>query len=546
VAFFRSQRDAYVPLHLEIDPEPLSWEGGAADITLFGVVEDADGQPARRFEEQTKIQRPKEDGSAVFDIPLNLSPGSFVLNLGILDERSGRMGTKKVPVFVPDFQGDRLRLSSVLLYEDKRQTSQPPGTSGHAFQFGETEFLLRHDKTFQTKGSLGLFFFAYGYRLDNGRKPNLTSHYVLLKDGKLQGQIADQPLQGSSLQAAANIEIPLTDLEPGPYQIEIRVTDLIALETTTERAEFTLKPVPFPIESYSSLVKEYRSGSFVLARNALSNVSLRSLEDAARRFRGEATSDDELKAAALLHTDVAVLTRTAEETLHLKTARDYLARIEDPSSRRDFEHQWFLAVSHHLQAQSTAWSAFPMLDEALGLFPESIEIRLAVASVYEKMGRRGVDGMLELAEELYREILRSDPAHAETRLRLGRILQLQRRSVEALRELGWGLAHTDDPDLKFLAHMLMGESYDRLDDLSGVIESYRSALEIDPDCQCAAIALSHALHRWGDRASSREVMVDYFSRVKKDRADRWWQFVMGSTARGESVLETMRQEIRLE
>jgi hypothetical protein len=102
-AFFRSADGTYVSIRFEIAPERLSWDGNLAEVTLLGAIATADGRMLYRFEEPARLSR-LDDGPSFTDLPVQLQAGSYTFNLGILDNDSGRVGTKKVPVFVRSFE----------------------------------------------------------------------------------------------------------------------------------------------------------------------------------------------------------------------------------------------------------------------------------------------------------------------------------------------------------------------------------------------------------------------------------------------------------
>jgi GWxTD domain-containing protein len=99
---FRATGATYIPILFRIDPESLSWDDEVAQVTVFGLVESAEGLPIKYFEEPVKLARP-EGGPATFEMPIELPAGSYTFNLGILDDRSKSAGTRRVPLLIPDF-----------------------------------------------------------------------------------------------------------------------------------------------------------------------------------------------------------------------------------------------------------------------------------------------------------------------------------------------------------------------------------------------------------------------------------------------------------
>jgi predicted Zn-dependent protease len=109
----------------------------------------------------------------------------------------------------------------------------------------------------------------------------------------------------------------------------------------------------------------------------------------------------------------------------------------------------------------------------------------------------------------------------------------------------WSLDHTDDPQLVLVAHVLLGEIFHQRGKDDEAIRSYKAALEIDPRCSMAAVALSQTLHRAGDMNSSREVILDFLTAADRrdEGPDLWWRYVRGCKDRAISASSKMREEL---
>ena len=542
MTFFRSTEGAYIPVRFEIAPERLSWNDAVTEVTLFGAIETMDSRTLYRFEEPAKLSR-FDSGPSVFDLPVQLMPGSYTFNLGILDNESGRVGTRRVPVFVRSFDETTLDMSSVLLYTESSEVDEQPGMPGRSFQFGLVHFTPARGNKFTPADTIGILFFVYGFGLDLQDQPDLTSDYVLFKDEEKLNEVPVQPLPANETQAIARLELPLEKFSPGKYRIEIKVTDQVANEVITDHVEFLLEPELYPVGEYSDLVDSYQKGEFLEAAEALSRAPKESLERAARDYRRGSPGEQKLKAAALLHTEVAFLTRT-DVLFHLESARDYLNRIEESFLRENLLRRWYVAVSTLLRGSTQSWAALHLVQDALKMFPEDLEILLAVGSVYDTAAWMGIPSMFERAEILYREILDNHPENDEVHLRLGRLMQLKGDGEEALRELKWSVQHAADAESRFVAHMLLGETYGQLRRIQEATRSYRAALEIDPHCQAAALGLSHALHRAGDREGSREVIRHFLAQKPSPpgEPDQWIRFLFGRPELLDSAMQETRKE----
>ena len=219
--------------------EVFSWNGEKVHATVFGMVENADGLVVYQFEEPTTLTK-SEDNLTSFDVPLQLPPGEYTLYLGVRDDKSARVGTQIKSLEVPDYNRGGPVLSTTLLYGEGRRVEEPAGTPGHAFQFGQVQFVPR--TVYKKTDTLGLLSFVYGFGVDEqSGKPNLTAQYIFFREGKRRGQTKDEPIRATESQATSSTEIPLSGFEPGSYEVRIKVTDHVKNKVVTEDVPFQLE-----------------------------------------------------------------------------------------------------------------------------------------------------------------------------------------------------------------------------------------------------------------------------------------------------------------
>ena len=240
LAFFRaSEGQVYIPLLFKMKTEGFSWNGGKVHATVFGLIESADGLVVYQFEEPTTLTK-SEDSLTSFDVPLQLPPGEYTLYLGVRDDKSARVGTRIESLEVPDYNREGPLLSTTLLYREGRRVEEPAGTPGHAFQFGQVQFVPK--TVYKKTDTLGLISFVYGFGVDEqSGKPNLTSQYIFFREGRKRGQTKDEPIQAMESRAASTAEIPLSGFEPGGYKVRIKVTDHVKNKVVTDDIPFRLE-----------------------------------------------------------------------------------------------------------------------------------------------------------------------------------------------------------------------------------------------------------------------------------------------------------------
>jgi GWxTD domain-containing protein len=239
--FFRATPDeVYVAVLLDIDGEKLTWDGDKAKATVFGIAETADGRQSGPVESTVELER-DENGDVRYDVPFQLRPGSYSLYLGVLDDESKTVGTKILPVELPDFNKGGLASSSVVVFTDTKKVTEPPGTPGHAFQFGNTQFTLKEGETYKNTDTLHVWFFVYGFGLDESGLPSLSEECVFLEDGFRLAKTKAKPIRTEKDVGFIDTGFSLSSFEPGSYNVQITVTDNVAEETITKEIEFIVE-----------------------------------------------------------------------------------------------------------------------------------------------------------------------------------------------------------------------------------------------------------------------------------------------------------------
>jgi tetratricopeptide (TPR) repeat protein len=201
---------------------------------------------------------------------------------------------------------------------------------------------------------------------------------------------------------------------------------------------------------------------------------------------------------------------------------------------------------------------------ALELFPNNPEVLFFAASMHESNAgvrtqavMRSLEGPrdvsfdvreqgaeLRRAEQLYKRALERDPMLIEARIRLGRVLGLRGRHAEAVEQLRQGLA-TDEPVLRFYAHLFLGGEFEALGNGPEARQSYERAAAIRPMAQSPLLGLSRVADLTGDRAAAREAIARVLKLPASDfeRADPWWVYEVVQARGLDRLLADLRQRI---
>ncbi len=231
--FFRSRdQTVYVPLLLELEND------APADVTFFGAIA-AGERVVERFEERVALA----GAGGSFEMPFQLVPGDYLVHLGVVDETSGRSGSRSTSLQVDSFDPGAFSTSSIVLHARAERTDEPGGIPGRAFQFGALDLAPRSHSPFTRTDSLGVFFYVYGASSDPATgKPRVTARYVFHRDGQEKAQTEPRLLASTDDQALASDEIPLAVFEPGEYRLTVFVKDEISGKALERRSTFRVAP----------------------------------------------------------------------------------------------------------------------------------------------------------------------------------------------------------------------------------------------------------------------------------------------------------------
>ena len=178
------------------------------------------------------------DGSFSGSVGMTLAPGTYTVNVALLDPASGKGSVSSVPVTIPDPASTDVAVHSVVLKGIQEGTSLKPNDPMAAFGFGNTVF--QPTPAFTSADALTVLTFLYGGVKDAAGKTSLTMS-VEIKDaaGKAMGRLAGQKFETPASPSVG--PIPLAKYTPGTYTVDVKVTDDVAKKDFTDKATFEVK-----------------------------------------------------------------------------------------------------------------------------------------------------------------------------------------------------------------------------------------------------------------------------------------------------------------
>lgn len=245
-----------VPITIELDNKELEFKKerslNRATVDVYGLVSDLTGRIQAEWEDpisndftdlyfpRGKVQR------SVYQHIVALEPGKrYKLDLVLKDVNSNAMGTKSVGLFVPKFDDIGLQSSSIVL---ANKVSKAPTSSDQLQQFiiGDMKIIPNVKSELEPGQNLIAYMQVYNMEIDQTtQNPSLDISFVLKSDGKVLKEIKGNAENSEQLFYGKRVVvvglIPLKDVTPGKYSLDIKVQDNIANRSLTTSTNFTVK-----------------------------------------------------------------------------------------------------------------------------------------------------------------------------------------------------------------------------------------------------------------------------------------------------------------
>ena len=317
----------------------------------------------------------------------------------------------------------------------------------------------------------------------------------------------------------------------------------------------------------------------------LSEADIRTFRELALDFPHRDDGNRLVKRGALLHADVAMLmTRQTggsaqspdslmmemsdgrhagfqASSAHWEFARALLDLVMPTPSRDEMVRLWYRATIAYLQQRHELQVSH--IERARQLFADDSEILFQAGCLHETFAGPRVqnlvrsaavprgfrlpvaksDAELRKAENLFRRALALDARLTEGRLRLGRVLGLQGRHAEAVRELRQVVTATDDPVLQYYAGLFLGAAEEELGRTDAARTAYQRSATLYPKAQSPHLALDHLARRRGDRQDSGRAILRVLKPAGNagEPSDPWWMYHVAHGRHAEALLNELRR-----
>jgi len=226
-----------------------------ATINILGRISTLSQRPLSPFEDAVSITQPTEmlqqlvsaSPHQIYQKTIPLAPGAYKLKITAKDLVGGNAGISEVPLRVPHMEDEVLSASSLILADQIEKVATKSIGTG-MFVIGGSKVRPRVGETFGRNEKLGIYMQLYNFEPDQTtHKPDGTIDYEIVKVAANQKvfEFSEdvRKLQGGPAQVVIEKLLPLADLDPGQYKLNIKVTDKLRIpsQSLTQSATFTVK-----------------------------------------------------------------------------------------------------------------------------------------------------------------------------------------------------------------------------------------------------------------------------------------------------------------
>ncbi len=256
--YYRLNEDqVLVPVTLQVEHRKLTFkpqDNGvhAARVAVYGIVTSITNRVVAEFEDDLRVTFADDQlqagllKSSVYQKTLALDRRMrYKLDLIVKDVQSGQIGVKKTALVPPRFSDEELSASSMIVSGSIRVLDEIP-TGNPMFVLGDVKIHPDLSGTFRAGGRLGVYLQVYNAGIDQTTlAPSVGVSYRIVSGERKVAETIDE--SGESVQLASGQrlvlikELPVTELPPGRYKVQVELRDRIRDEHLTLEEGFHLR-----------------------------------------------------------------------------------------------------------------------------------------------------------------------------------------------------------------------------------------------------------------------------------------------------------------
>jgi VWFA-related protein len=199
-------------------------------------------------------------GDIQYQTGFYLKPGNYDLKFLLRENQTGKLSTFEQALPVPDLDGQKLSISSIILSNRLEPANQRNSAIKKLAGTGDLHprqsdfrdpLVVDQDRivpnvarVFSTKDTLYIFFQIYSHPAKKGA-PNLTASLDFLKEGRSFRQAGNLQLtqldEGSRDTITCHFEVPLSSFPQGDYALQINLTDRDSPDHLSQTIHFVVR-----------------------------------------------------------------------------------------------------------------------------------------------------------------------------------------------------------------------------------------------------------------------------------------------------------------
>ena len=251
-----------VPLTIHINNREITFNSkdGASigTVNILGRVTGISGRVAQTFEDTVTVSAPddlleqKRKNASLYWKSLPLRPGRYKVDIVIKDvNNKDKVGTWSRGIEVPKYDDDRLSASSLIRANKmERVPSKQIGTGnfviGNTFIWPNVAPNTITPVTFTRGENLNFWMQVYNLGIDDKSKQNgATISYEITNTATNKPVLSltelTNKLSPNADQVTLEKSMPLASLQPGKYQVSIKVNDGVDNQQIAESADFVVE-----------------------------------------------------------------------------------------------------------------------------------------------------------------------------------------------------------------------------------------------------------------------------------------------------------------
>jgi VWFA-related protein len=185
------------------------------------------------------LEATKTSGNDItFTYPVKLPPGLYQVRVAARDDKSGKIGSAHAWIEIPDLAKKKLTMSTLLLGERTQATLTNVSNPG-----GVSPVALSGSHRFKRDSTLRFLLFVYNTTISaTDQKPDAAVQVQVIRDDQPVITTALRKVNTEGVVDLARLpyaaEIPLTELLPGRYLLQVTVIDRVSKQSTSRQTHF--------------------------------------------------------------------------------------------------------------------------------------------------------------------------------------------------------------------------------------------------------------------------------------------------------------------